>query len=540
MDVVFSTAYEPKEVLIGQRKFSAGVDRLERAGLVRVMNAPADSMEARALLAREAAGQVLIFLDSDLRCCDPLWITEMVAHALREDVGAVGPLVAGSDGSIHDAGIVIGAERSRPGWKSGSIGYFANLALTREVSALPSCCLAVRRSLYLSAHGLEQHRVLRDWELDFCGRVREQGFRNILVPHVKMLRSGPPLEPGSAEAPEAEDPFYNPNLSRDKIYVRAARPSRRVRPWEKDKRRLLVRQGQRERAARLLAGVPTSARILEVGPSYSPIAPRSEGWNTKIVDHATRQDLVEKYRREPDVWVDRIEEVDFIWSEGSIADSIPPEIRGGFDVLVASHVIEHVTNFIGFLKSAAQVLTGPGVMILAVPDKRFCFDYFRPVSMTGDMLEAHLSNRTRHPRRTAYEQWFHTSLNGGAGAWGQAPTSQMSFANTFDQATERLRAWDADSSGAYVDLHAWRFTPCSFQLVLLELARLGYVDWMVERITPAIGCEFHVVLRRGGVEHAAAIPALEFDQARLELMRTIVKELGEQARFAESSGSLTA
>jgi hypothetical protein len=38
-------------------------------------------------------------------------------------------------------------------------------------------------------------------------------------------------------------------------------------------------------------------RLIEVGPSYHPIVPRSEGWLTTIVDHADREELSTKYRK---------------------------------------------------------------------------------------------------------------------------------------------------------------------------------------------------------------------------------------------------
>ncbi|HET7879972.1 MAG TPA: hypothetical protein VFL55_03740, partial [Acetobacteraceae bacterium] len=51
------------------------------------------------------------------------------------------------------------------------------------------------------------------------------------------------------------------------------------------------------------------SRVVEIGASYSPIVPKSDGWNTTVVDHATRYDLVEKYDALGIQDVDRIEPV---------------------------------------------------------------------------------------------------------------------------------------------------------------------------------------------------------------------------------------
>ena len=109
------------------------------------------------------------------------------------------------------------------------------------------------------------------------------------------------------------------------------------------------------RAETLLAPLDRSARIIEIGPSYNPIAPKAAGWNTSTLDHTTRASLVEKYRGHPGVDVDRIEEVDFVWTSGSVADAVPSDLHGTFDAFIASHVIEHTTDLVGFLDAAATL-----------------------------------------------------------------------------------------------------------------------------------------------------------------------------------------
>jgi len=348
-------------------------------------------------------------------------------------------------------------------------------------------------------------------EVDFCLRVQAAGFRNLLTPHTEATRHSPhsaiASEPDKSEAPTLrEDPFYSPHLSLDALFVETSNPSRRVKPWSAIRNRLA---------------------------SYSPIAPRSEGWDTKIVDHANRAELVEKYKREPDVWVERIEEVDFIWTEGSIADAIPQVFHGTFDCLIASHVIEHVPDLVGFLLSAERVLQPGGTVILAIPDKRFCFDYFRPLTMTGDVLEAHQQQRTRHTARTAYEHWFYTVTRNGQGAWGQEPVADLKLANPFSLAMSKLESLSTAPDAPYVDLHVWKFSPSSFELILLEVARMRKIDWRVEKVTPAIGCEFHAWLRRGAIEACAQLSDAAFDARRLTLLKAVVREMGEQARFAK-------
>jgi hypothetical protein len=107
----------------------------------------------------------------------------------------------------------------------------------------------------------------------------------------------------------------------------------------------------------LLEQVPRDARILEIGPSFNPIAPKSEGWNSVSIDHLTREDLVAKYTGHPGVDVGRIEPVDFVWTSGILSDAVPPEQHGSFDAFLASHVIEHMPDLVAFLDAAATLLS---------------------------------------------------------------------------------------------------------------------------------------------------------------------------------------
>jgi 2-polyprenyl-3-methyl-5-hydroxy-6-metoxy-1,4-benzoquinol methylase len=278
------------------------------------------------------------------------------------------------------------------------------------------------------------------------------------------------------------------------------------------------------RSETLLAPVPRTGRIIEIGPSFSPIAPKAEGWDVRSLDHLSREGLVAKYTGHPGVDVSRIEEVDFVWSGGPLSEAVPASMHGTFDAFIASHVIEHTPDLIAFLNSAATLLNHNGVVVLAVPDKRYCFDYFQPLTTTGQVIEAQAEQRSRHGRRILFDHIAYAVNNGGSVAWGQHPSNGFRFMHAIEQALTICGA----SDGEYVDAHAWRFSPASFQLLLLELARLGQTDWQVERATEAVGCEFFAWLRRGGIAAAAALPAEAFAARRMTLLKRTLLETRAQ------------
>jgi SAM-dependent methyltransferase len=130
--------------------------------------------------------------------------------------------------------------------------------------------------------------------------------------------------------------------------------------------------------------------ILEIGPSYNPIFPKKSGHNVVIMDHADRAQLVAKYEAFG-VSSDLIEEVDFVTTNIRDVHS-----QNAFALIVASHVIEHTTDIVEFLQSCESKLQPEGRLALLVPDKRQCFDCFRPLSSPGAMLDAHFSKSQIH------------------------------------------------------------------------------------------------------------------------------------------------
>jgi tetratricopeptide (TPR) repeat protein len=287
----------------------------------------------------------------------------------------------------------------------------------------------------------------------------------------------------------------------------------------------------------LLEPISRTASIVEVGASFNPIAPKREGWDTKTIDAATRAELIDKYRGHPGVDTDRIEEVDFVWRAGPLSSAVPSALHGTFDAFIASHVIEHTPDLIAFLESAAKLLAGSGVVILAIPDKRFCFDYFRPLTMTGDVLSSHRARRIRHTKETLFDGSGYSVKADELIAWGQHSIDKFSFICSLEQAYSEFLTRGEDDDSPYTDAHAWQFTPSSFQLIILELARLGVTDWRVERIGSAVGCEFHAWLRRGGAESAAALTAPELDAKRLALLKHTLLEAKEQIEFMTTTQS---
>jgi len=257
------------------------------------------------------------------------------------------------------------------------------------------------------------------------------------------------------------------------------------------------------------------------------VAPKSGGWQTHIVDHATRDELRAKYRP-AGVDTDLIEEVDTVWQGGPLHDAVPARLLGKVDLIIASHVLEHIPDLLGFLQSASLLVRPGGLISVALPDRRYCFDCFRPWTTTGGLLEAHHRGMNRHGLKTAFDHMAYSAAADGQIAWGPRRIGEPVLLDPFAAAADLVTTFTEQPDARYQDFHAWQFTPAAFRLVMLELAALGVTDWEVTSLHGPENFEFFAVLRQG-VVHRPSAPALQEQRRRLLVAQLL--ETREQIDF---------
>ena len=143
--------------------------------------------------------------------------------------------------------------------------------------------------------------------------------------------------------------------------------------------------------------------MLEIGPAFDPIAPKSQGYRAYVVDNGDKAELLKRYGGFAEIDVSKIEEVDFVWKDADILGAIPATHHGTFDVVLMGGVMEHIPNPIGLLRSLQKLLKPGGYLNLSVPDKRYCFDFLRPLTTTSAWLEAMENGDVVHTRRLLFE-----------------------------------------------------------------------------------------------------------------------------------------
>jgi hypothetical protein len=272
----------------------------------------------------------------------------------------------------------------------------------------------------------------------------------------------------------------------------------------------------------LLRGLePGVSRILEIGPSFNPVAPKRDGWLTTIVDHIDRPGLVAKYAALPSLELSKIEEVDRVWVAGPLGTLLPDQL-GTFDAIVASHVIEHIVDPIAFFDSASQLLNERGRIALAVPDRRLCFDCLRPVSTTGELIAASRSRRRRHSLAAVFDHMAYHATESGHLGWGRGVRCEPQLSRTLETAWKAIADYDETGSGEYIDVHGWVFTPSSFECVILELHGLGLIDLRVAELVEGAAVEFLAILQKSATRLS--------EEAMKERRRSLLVGQLEEAR----------
>lgn len=141
--------------------------------------------------AKHANGEIIGLINNDVEVINPEWLTEMVSHAQREDVGCVGAMLYYPNDTIQHAGVIIGiggvAGHSHKHFKRGDHGYFSRLNIVQNLSAVTAACLLVRKSVFDEVNGLNETELTVAFnDVDFCLKVQAAGYRNVWTPYAEL------------------------------------------------------------------------------------------------------------------------------------------------------------------------------------------------------------------------------------------------------------------------------------------------------------------------------------------------------------------
>lgn len=233
-------------------------DKLRSDPRVRILDCPGafNFSAINNTAVRASTGEIVLLLNNDVEMIDSGWLKEMIKHAVRPEVGAVGAKLLYPDNTLQHGGVVLGmngvAGHLHVGVPADSPGYFGWLKIAHDVSATTAACLALRRTVYDEIGGLDEVNLKVAFnDVDLCLRITEKGYRIIWTPeatlyHWESKSRGNDLSSQHFTRFQGEvaymrqrwgarldeDPLYNPNLSLSTAHPVMAFPPRRVPPWQ--------------------------------------------------------------------------------------------------------------------------------------------------------------------------------------------------------------------------------------------------------------------------------------------------------------------
>ena len=272
-----------------------------------------------------------------------------------------------------------------------------------------------------------------------------------------------------------------------------------------------------DRIQELRKGMSKNDIGLEVGPFFRPICPKKEGFQVITLDVFSREELIGKYAKDPNVnpYLDDIEKVDIVSSKClleavSSSGIYKPQasVSKIFDYIITSHHFEHLANPIQFLQDAEQLLKEQGCLTMAIPIHTRCFDLYKPLSSTGKLIDAYINKQTSPSLGTVFN---HLTL--GAHKKDGLPIGSPNQCNknlkliwdeleTFQTDPNFSKeAWfkqlASNHSNGYIDAHCNFFNPISFCLIIADLKMLGLLNELQVHDISEHREEFIVHLKKG-------------------------------------------
>lgn len=141
--------------------------------------------------AKHTDGEIIGLINNDVEVISPHWLTEMVSHAIRSDIGCVGAKLYYGNNTIQHAGVITSlggvAGHSHKHFSRDAVGYFHRLILVQNLTAVTAACLLVRREIYNQVGGLnEKDLTVAFNDVDFCLKVYSAGYRNLWTPYAEL------------------------------------------------------------------------------------------------------------------------------------------------------------------------------------------------------------------------------------------------------------------------------------------------------------------------------------------------------------------
>jgi GT2 family glycosyltransferase len=188
--------------------------------------------------------EFILFLNNATQVITSEWLSAMLEHAQRKEVGAVGAKLLYPNNTIQHAGVILGlrlgpykvAGYSHKGMLNTLSGYYCRPHLIQNLSAVTVACMLTKKSLFEKVGGFDELNLPVAFnDIDYCLKLREKNYLIVYTPDA-VLYHYESISKGYEDTPKKQarflrevkymrekwgdildnDPYYNPNLTKEK------------------------------------------------------------------------------------------------------------------------------------------------------------------------------------------------------------------------------------------------------------------------------------------------------------------------------------
>lgn len=234
--------------------------------------------------------------------------------------------------------------------------------------------------------------------------------------------------------------------------------------------------GPEARKAFVMSNLPVGGCGLEIAPYFNPMVDRSK-YDVFYVDCIDNDEIQRKAADNPGAKGRYVPRIDAVWVPGRrLSDCV-----GGrkFSYAVASHVMEHVPNPLGWLGEIIECVEVGGRVAIMLPTRTQSMDYYRQTTTFGQIVGWSIEKPAR-PTPTQVmdflsQSFFHQGER-------LVDTEMPPFTRINRHYSDRDAVNFADfvwKEAHYLDVHCSVWTPESFVEVFERLAKVGLLPCRV-------------------------------------------------------------
>lgn len=243
--LIEKTAYAHYEILIVMNQsdklskelmsFIATLENKANIRIIQLPDSPDNEAEIYNKAVEQAQGDLIGLLSVETEVINTEWLTEMVSHAIRPEVGAVGARLWHSNDTLYHAGIMIGINKSagytHQRFKQHTTGYQGRTHLIQNYSAVSAACMVMQKSYFMTVGGFSSLSLKKYlYDVDLCLKIQKLNLRIVWTPYADLYHhTGQPRQDSVVEKMQYEeeknylrnhwedfykhDPAYSPNLT---------------------------------------------------------------------------------------------------------------------------------------------------------------------------------------------------------------------------------------------------------------------------------------------------------------------------------------